>query len=425
MNQECYDRCLSLLKQELVPAFGCTEPIAIAYAAAKARDVLGGVPDRMVVSCSGNIVKNVQGVVVPATGGLKGLEAAALIGVAGGDAERGLEVLRRIGEGERKEAQRLLEAKICQVRLLATGKKLHIIIEVFRGQESALVEIRDTHTGIVRMEKNGETVFRVGEETGGEQGEEERNVDFLNFELICEFADLVSISDVKETLDKQIAYNTSIADFGLTHDFGANVGAGLLEAYGTDVRVLARALPAAGSDARMAGCEMPVVINSGSGNQGMTVSLPVIAYARELQVDEEELYRALCISNLTAIYQKKEIGRLSAYCGAVSAGAGAGAGIAYLLEGGAAEISSVVSNTLANVAGIICDGAKASCAAKIASSVEAALMAIHQTFRGKSFPAGEGIVKQDGDRTVKTVGMIAREGMRETDQRILEVMTSA
>lgn len=421
MDRNLYDGCVAVLKKELIPAFGCTEPIAIAYAAAKARDVLGGMPDSMIVSCSGNIVKNVKGVVVPATGGMKGIEAAAVIGIAAGDAERQLEVIRQVSREQRTEAARLLEKKICQIKLLKTTEKLHIMVEAFKGTESSLVELKGTHTGIVRIEKNGQTVFLSKVQ---EAVQEEEIAQFLNFDVIHEFAQTVEIEDVADILEMQIVYNSKIAEYGMTHKYGANIGATLIEVYGKDIKILAKALPAAGSDARMGGCEMPVVINSGSGNQGMTVSLPVIAYARELKATKEQLYRALCISNLSAIYQKSEIGRLSAYCGAVSAGAGAGAGIAYLMGGGTAEIASVVSNTLANVAGIICDGAKASCAAKIASSVEAALMAVNLTFRGDSFQPGEGVVKEDANTTVKSVAAIAREGMRETDEVILDIMVS-
>lgn len=420
MNPKFYGDCIEILETELVPALGCTEPIAIAFASAKAREVLGEFPEQIIVRCSGNIVKNVKGVVVPATGGLKGIEAAALIGAVGGDVSLGLEVLAGITKEQQVKTEGLLNAGICTAELLESTAKLHIIVEMKKGAHSSLVEILHTHTGIIRIEKNGEIILKIAHEK--EEMETEIDMDFLNLEVIYEFAQSVRIEDVKPVLSRQIAYNTAIAEYGLKHSYGANIGATLIEMYGNDVRALAKAMPAAGSDARMGGCEMPVVINSGSGNQGMTVSLPVIVYARELKAPEEKLYRALCISNLTAVYQKKEIGRLSAYCGAVSAGAGAGAGIAYLLGGGVGEIGAVISNTLANVAGIVCDGAKASCAAKIASSVEAALMAVNIAFGGKSFSPGEGIVKEDADDTVMGVATIAREGMRITDEIILDVM---
>ena len=422
MDRMQYNACLSILKKELVPAFGCTEPIAIAYACARARKELGYFPEHITVRCSGNIIKNVKGVVVPATGGLRGVEIAAAIGAVGGDAESGLEELHAVSEQDRQTAQKLLEQNRCSVRLLDTPEKLHLIVEMSADGENVLVELRGSHTGIVRIEKNGGTVF---EERQAQRDEQDERCEFLNFDRICEFAQTVEIDDVKELLDRQIGYNTRIAEYGLEHLCGSGVGAMLVAVYGSEVKTMARAMPAAGSDARMSGCELPVVVNSGSGNQGMTVSLPVIVYARELGASQEQLYRALCVSNLSAIYQKQQIGRLSAYCGAVSAGAGAGAGIAYLMGGSIKQIAGVVSNTLANVAGIFCDGAKASCAAKIASSVEAAQMAIELTFRGHGFGVGEGIVQKTPDATVEKVAVIARDGMRRTDELILQAMVGA
>ncbi len=424
MEQKHYDACVRILRRELIPAFGCTEPIAIAYAAARARQTMGRMPERILVRCSGNILKNVKSVVVPATGGMRGVEAAAVIGTVGGDADSALEVLHAITDEHRRTAKRLLEQGVCKVALLETEAKLHLTVEMSAGNETALVELYGSHTGIVRIEKNGESVFSAARAEQDEGGGGEDSGDFLSFERIYEFAQTVRLEDVSALLDRQIEYNTKIAEYGLTHPCGSGIGA-MLAACGNNVRTMARALPAAGSDARMSGCELPVVVNSGSGNQGMTVSLPVIAYARELGAGGEQLYRALCVSNLAAIYQKARIGRLSAYCGAVSAGAGAGAGIAYLLGGDAKQIAEVVSNTLANVAGIFCDGAKASCAAKIASSVEAALLAVGLAFQGCGFSAGEGIVQETPDATVQRVADIAREGMRETDEQILKIMIGA
>lgn len=422
MEQEQYRACVRILHRELAPAFGCTEPIAIAYAAAQARRILGCIPEQITVRCSGNIVKNVKGVVVPATDGLCGIEAAAVTGAVGGEADSGLEVLHAVTNEHRHRIRELLRQNICRVELLDTQEKLHLIVEMSAGGENALAEVRGSHTGIVRMEKNHAVVFSA-EQT--ECGASEEDCGFLSFDTIYEFAQTVCPEDVCAVLDRQIRYNTEIAEYGLAHACGAGIGAMLRSVYGDNVRTMARALPAAGSDARMSGCGLPVVINSGSGNQGMTVSLPVIAYARALGVSREQLYRALCVSNLSAIYQKQQIGRLSAYCGAVSAGAGAGAGIAYLMGGSAKQIAGVVSNTLANVAGIFCDGAKASCAAKIASCVEAAQMAVEQTFRERSFRAGDGIVQNTPDATVETVAMIARDGMRTADELILQAMVGA
>ena len=423
MEQKIYDSFIRILKKELMPALGCTEPIALAYASAKAREILGKMPEKLTVTCSGNIIKNVKGVVVPATGGLRGIEAAALVGAVGGDASKELEVLCSVTDEDRAKVKELLEQHICQVKISDSKAKLHIIVEMEAGEDSSLVELIHSHTEIVRMMKNGQALLeRSYSENAGDEEEEEYR--FLNMENIYRFANEVNTEDVKEILDPQISYNSKIAEEGLREVYGANVGKTLVEVYGKSFEVMAKALPAAGSDARMSGCELPVIINSGSGNQGMTVSLPVIACARELGADEEKRYRALCISNLTALYQKRDIGRLSAYCGAVSAAAGAGAGMMYLMGGSLDEISRVIAYTIANVGGIICDGAKSSCAAKITSAVEAALLAIHLTQKNRGFGSGEGVVKDTIAETVAGVSTIAREGMQTTDEVILDVMVN-
>ena len=423
MEQKIYDSFIRILKKELMPALGCTEPIALAYASAKAREILGKMPEKLTVTCSGNIIKNVKGVVVPATGGLRGIEAAALVGAVGGDASKELEVLCSVTDEDRAKVKELLEQHICQVKISDSKAKLHIIVEMEAGEDSSLVELIHSHTEIVWMMKNGQALLKrsYSENAGDEEEEEYR---FLNMENIYRFANEVNTEDVKEILDPQISYNSKIAEEGLREVYGANVGKTLVEVYGKSFEVMAKALPAAGSDARMSGCELPVIINSGSGNQGMTVSLPVIACARELGADEEKRYRALCISNLTALYQKRDIGRLSAYCGAVSDAAGAGAGMMYLMGGSLDEISRVIAYTIANVGGIICDGAKSSCAAKITSAVEAALLAIHLTQKNRGFGSGEGVVKDTIAETVAGVSTIAREGMQTTDEVILDVMVN-
>ena len=424
MNQKTYNSYIRVLEKELVPALGCTEPIAVAYAAAKAREILGCFPEKITATCSGNIIKNVKGVVVPATGGLRGIEAAALIGAVGGDPSRKLEVLTAVTDEHRAQVHKLLEEKICDVKISENNAKLHIVLEMWGQGHSALVEILHTHTGIVRIEKDGQVLYSKAY-SQYEEAEEDDDYSLLNMADIFEFANTVNIDDVKDVLDKQIDCNTRIAEAGLTEDYGANVGRTLTETYGCNFEVMARALPAAGSDARMGGCELPVVINSGSGNQGMTVSLPVIACAKELGASDEQRYRGLCVSNLTAVYQKRDIGRLSAYCGAISAGAAAGAGMMYLRGGTLEEISNVITCTIANVGGIICDGAKSSCAAKIASAVEAALLAIHLTEKNRGFGSGEGVVKDDVSQTVAAVSTIAREGMQVTDEVILDVMVNS
>ncbi|MEA4895623.1 MAG: L-serine ammonia-lyase, iron-sulfur-dependent, subunit alpha [Oscillospiraceae bacterium] len=420
-DNQVFQTYLEILKEELIPALGCTEPIAVAFAAAKAREVLGKMPERMIARCSGNIVKNVKGVIVPMTKNLRGIAAAAILGAVGGNASKGLEVLADIKEEDLIRTQELLLKHMCEQEILETPAKLHIIIEAYIGEHSAKVEILHTHLGLVHIEKDGQTVFDIPHDAAEEEeGELDRSS--LNIAEIYVFANNVEISDVMPILEKQVRYNTSISRVGLNESYGANIGKTLLETYGCDVKIRAKAAAAAGSDARMGGCELPVVINSGSGNQGMTVSLPVIEYARDMKVSDEKLYRALCMSNLVAIHQKSKIGRLSAYCGAVSAAAGAGAGIAYLMDMNVYEISETIISTLANVSGIVCDGAKASCAAKIASSVDAAIMAVEMTNHGRSFRSGEGIVKNDVESTIESVTRMAREGMRETDEEILKIM---
>ena len=421
MNQKVYDSYIKILNKELIPALGCTEPIAIAYAAAKAREVLGKFPEQVVSTCSGNIVKNVKGVVVPATGGLRGIEAATLIGAVGGDPARELEVLTSVTDEDRAKVRELLEKKICHVKLSENKAKLHIIVEMTAGADSALVEIMHTHTNIIRIEKNGQVLY--SQKAGDEEDDDDENIyQLLNLDDIVAFANEVKLEDVADLLKRQVEYNSKIAEVGLTETYGANVGKTLVENYGKSFEVMARALPAAGSDARMGGCELPVVINSGSGNQGMTVSLPVVALAKEMGASEEQLLRALCVSNLTAAYEKRDIGRLSAYCGAISAGAAAGAGMMYLKGGSVSEIGNVVLCTIGNVGGVLCDGAKSSCAAKIASAVDAALLAIHLTEKQRTFGSGEGLVKDTLAETVAAISTVAREGMQVTDDVILHVM---
>ncbi len=418
---QIHDAFIAILEKELIPAFGCTEPIAIAYAAAKARDLLGHMPQKAIISCSGNIVKNAMGVTVPATGGLKGIEAAALIGMQAGDASKELEVLSNVTDEDKAAVKLMIEEKIVQVKLSESPYRLHICVEVYYNEEKAVVEIAQAHTQIIRMEKNGEELFR--KQVSGSFGtDDDPHYALLSLPAICDFAATVDLKRVEALLKNQIKCNTRISDEGLKGNYGASVGATLIETYGDGFATLAKAMPAAGSDARMGGCELPVVINSGSGNQGMTVSLPVIACAKSVNATEEQLLRALCISNLTSIYQKRDIGKLSAYCGAVSAATGAGAGMAYLMGANVDVISQVIVNTLGNVAGIICDGAKASCAAKIASCVDAAIMSIHMAQKGRGFQEKEGFIKPKLEDTVSGISTIAREGMGITDNVILDVM---
>ena len=367
-----YGAYVQILKEELVPAMGCTEPIALAYAAAKAREVLGEKPDTVKIGASGSIIKNVKSVIVPNTDHLKGIPAAAAAGIIAGKPEKELEVIAEVSQEQIEEMKDFLKNTDISVEYVDNGITFDIIVTETKGESSATVRIANYHTNIVLIEKDGQVLFEEKVEGEKEEGLTDRSL--LNMKDILDFAETVDIEDVREVIGRQIRYNTAIAQEGLKGNYGANIGSVLLEMEGDNIRVRAKAMAAAGSDARMNGCELPVIINSGSGNQGMTCSLPVIEYAKELNSGEEKLYRALTLSNLVAIHQKTGIGRLSAYCGAVCAGAAAGAGIAYLHGGGYEEIAHTVVNALAIVSGIVCDGAKASCAAKIASSVEAGIL---------------------------------------------------
>ena len=415
-----YGAYVQILKEELVPAMGCTEPIALAYAAAKAREILGSIPDKVVIEVSGSIIKNVKSVIVPNTNHLKGIPAAATAGIIAGRAEKELEVIAQVTESEIEQMKQFLQTADIKVVHADNGITFDIIVSVYKGSSYAKVRIANYHTNIVLMEKDGEVIYEIAVEGEKEEGLTDRNL--LNMKDIWDFAMTVDVKDIKETLDRQIAYNTAIAEEGLRGDYGANIGSVLLDTYGDDIRTRAKAKAAAGSDARMNGCELPVIINSGSGNQGMTSSIPVIEYAKEFDADEDTLYRALALSNLVTIHQKTGIGRLSAYCGAVSAGAGAGAGIAYLCGGGYEEVIHTVVNALAIVSGIVCDGAKASCAAKIASAVDAGILGYNMYKRGQQFYGGDGIVTRGVEETIQNVGRLGKQGMKETNEEIIKIM---
>lgn len=415
-----YQAYVQILKEELVPAMGCTEPIALAYAAAKARELLGSLPEKVLIEASGSIIKNVKSVIVPNTNHLKGIPAAAAAGIIAGKAEKELEVVASVTPEEIDAMKEFLDTADIQVAHVDHGLTFEIIVTVYHGEEYAKVRIANYHTNIVLLEKNGEVLLE--QEVQGEEEEGLTDRTLLDMASIWEFANTVAIEDVQEVLARQILYNSAIAEEGLRGDYGANIGSVLLKMEGESIRTRAKAMAAAGSDARMNGCELPVIINSGSGNQGMTCSLPVITYAKELKVDEEQLYRALTLSNLVAIHQKTGIGRLSAYCGAVCAGAAAGAGIAYLCGGGFEDVKHTVVNALAIVSGIVCDGAKASCAAKIASAVDAGILGFEMYRNGQQFFAGDGIVTKGVDETIRNVGRLGKEGMRETNEEIIDIM---
>ena len=415
-----YRAYIDILKEELVPAMGCTEPIAIAFAAAKARSVLGAMPDRVEITVSGNIIKNVKSVIVPNTGGLKGIESAAAAGITVGEADRVLEVLASVSEEDKPKIKEFMASVPMIVRPSRGDVIFDIDVTLHKGTEYSRLRIKDYHTNVVLIEKNGETLFSAPEIELSSQGLTDRGL--LTIKDIVDFADTVELDDVREVLTRQIDYNTAIANEGIRGRWGASVGRVLLDVYGYDVKIRAKAMAAAGSDARMSGCEMPVIIVSGSGNQGMAASLPVIVYAREYDVGEDKLLRSLCVSNLVTIHQKTWIGRLSAFCGAVNAGCGAGAGIAYLLGGGYDVVAHTLVNALAIVSGIVCDGAKPSCAAKIASAVDAGILGYQMYVRGMEFQGGDGIISKGVENTIANIGRLGKDGMRETDREILRIM---
>ena len=425
MTPELMQNYTAILKQELVPAMGCTEPIAIAYAAAKAAQILGTCPDKITITCSGNIIKNVKGVTVPNSGGQKGIETAAILGAVGGDADKELEVIAGASDEDRETTRRLVAEGCCSVELAENVPNLYILAEVQKDGESACVEIVDHHTNITRILKNGKLFFAAKEEKKeATDTDASSSPDYSKMTLkgILEYADTVEIQDVWAILNPQIINNSAISQEGLDNRWGARVGKTILENWGNDVKSLACARAAAGSDARMSGCPLPVIINSGSGNQGITVTMPVLTYASEWHLSQDKLYRCLVVSNLVSIYIKHYIGSLSAFCGAVSASCGAGAAITYMAGGGYEEIGGTITNTLGNVGGIVCDGAKPSCAAKIASSVHAALLAHYMSMSAKEFQGGEGFISSDVEATIKNMGYIGKIGMKETDKEILNVM---
>ena len=421
-----YRHFVQILREELVPAMGCTEPIAIAYGAAKAREVLGRLPDRMLVEASGNIIKNVKSVVVPNTGGLKGIEAAAAAGAAAGDPGKILEVIADVTAQQKADIRDYLSRHEIRVRPAEGDVVFDITLTLWAGEDTVRLRIADYHTNIVLIEKNGEPLLQGGAVVaGGDAASGLTDRSCLTVDAIVDFADTFDLEDAAALVERQMDYNCAIAREGMAHHWGANIGKVLREYYGEDVKVRARYMAAAGSDARMSGCEMPVIIVSGSGNQGITASVPVVEYAGELGVSHEKLLRALVLSDLLTIHMKTGIGRLSAYCGAVSAGCAAGAAIAYLHGGGRREVAHTLVNALATISGMICDGAKPSCAAKIAAAVDAGVLGYHMFRSGQQFRGGEGIVTKGVEETIANIGRLGRLGMRETDREIIRIMTGA
>ena len=415
-----YQQYISILREELRPAMGCTEPIALAYAGAKARQILGCIPQKVRLFVSGNIIKNVKSVTVPNTGGLHGLAAAICVGIVAGDADRELEVISQVDDEGRAALRRYLDTVDLDIQ--AATSDLVFDMDVYMEGKGNTVRLRivNNHTNIVRIEKNGEILLDLPISDSSEEGLTDKSC--LSIEKIVEFADTVDVEDIRPMVERQIKYNMAIAREGMAHRWGANIGKVILRRQGNSVEKKARAYAAAGSDARMSGCDMPVIILSGSGNQGITASVPVAIFADYLHLPDEMLLRAVALSDLVTVHQKAGIGRLSAYCGAISAGCGAGAGIAYLQGHGVEAVSHTVVNAIAILSGTICDGAKASCAAKIAAAVDAGILGFHMYLENQQFYGGDGIVTKGADNTVRNIGILAREGMKETDKTILEIM---
>lgn len=417
-----YQQYINILKEELRPAMGCTEPIALAYAGAKARQVLGNLPDKIRLFVSGNIIKNVKSVVVPNTGGLHGMAAALCAGIVAGDADRELQVISCVPKQMHAEIKAYMETVDLDIQPAYSDLVFDIDLFEYYGDDCVRLRIVGHHTNIVLIEKNGEKLLELPVSESSEAQLTDKSC--LSIEQIVAFTDCLDVADVRDYVGEQIRCNMAIAKEGLEGDWGANIGTVILRRQGTTVDKKASAYAAAGSDARMSGCEKPVMIVSGSGNQGITASVPVAVYAQEMGASEELLLKAVTLSNLVTIHQKAGIGRLSAYCGAISAGCGAGAGIAYLHGGDAHAIAHTVVNAIAILSGTICDGAKPSCAAKIAAAVDAGILGYHMYLEHQQFYGGDGIVTKGVDNTVYNIGKLAREGMRETDRTILEIMLS-
>ena len=419
VSEKVYKNYVAILKEEMVPAMGCTEPIALAYGAARAREVLEAEPEKITAYCSGNIIKNVRSVIIPNSGGLVGIPAGVVLGAVGGDASKNMEVLENVDEEARRRTRELLAQDICQVEILDSPVVLHFVLEMTAGVDQVSLEIKYDHINVTKIIKNGEVLLERDEHAGIP---EEADRSLLNLDDIKEFADTVDLEDVKQMLDAQISCNMAIAREGMTGKYGLGIGRVIKESYSDDMLTKMRSLTAAASEARMGGCDMPVIINSGSGNQGIACSVPLIVYAKEMELPQYSLYRALVFSNLLTVYQKLYIGKLSAFCGAVSASCASGAAITYMVGGSIDRIKKTIENTLANIPGIICDGAKISCAAKIAACLDAAFLAHHLAMNNQGYAPYTGILQEETSETISCVGLIGKEGMKETDKEILKIM---
>lgn len=416
-NQDAYTR---ILREEIMPATGCTEPISIAFCAAKAHQVLGMQPTAVTVSVSGNILKNVKSVVVPNTNGLKGIRAAVAAGIVCGDAEKGMQVISHVSPEQRTAVSNFLDTVNIDISCAETDCPLYISITLYARTSYSRVVIANNHSNIVEIMKNGEAILKRPIVAQSEDNLTDKSC--MNLHDIMVYAEKIDLAEVKDLLDMQIEYNMAICEEGLANDYGANIGKILLSENISDAKTIARAYAAAGSDARMSGCEMPVAILCGSGNQGITASVPVVCYARHYAIQKERMYRALVLSDLLTVYQKAGIGRLSAFCGAISAGCAAGAAVAYLLGGDETVVAHTLVNSIAMISGTFCDGAKPSCAAKIAAAIETGILGYQMYLHQQQFYHGEGIVAPNADETVRNIGRIASEGMVETDQTIISIM---
>ena len=417
VTEKVYRDYIRILNAELVPAMGCTEPISLAYGAAKCREILGEMPKSIHALCSGNIVKNVRCVKIPHSGGMVGIEAAVALGAIGGNSSLELEVLSTAGQADIEATEAYLAEGRVTVELLDSNVPLHFILVMEGESDRAEIEICESHINVVRISMNGEDIYKA------DYSESEKlNYDSLDLHDIKEFADTVALSDVVHLLDRQISYNMAIAEEGLDGKYGIGIGKIIGDSYPDSPLTEMKVMASSASEARMGGCELPVIVNSGSGNQGITTSVPVIVYAARMGYDREVLYRGLVFSNLLAVYQKMYIGKLSAFCGAVSAACAAGATLTYMDRGDVVSIQHTIENTLANIPGIICDGAKISCAAKIVSSIDAAYLAHQMSMRGAVYNPHTGILQADTSKTISCVGRVGKDGMRETDREILRIM---
>lgn len=422
LDIELENQFINIMQEELIHALGCTEPIALALAGAIGRDVLTEDPTRVEIEASGNIIKNVQGVIIPGTKSLKGVESATVLGIFGGDAERGLEVLQSATEQDVERTKEYVTAGNSSVSLLETDAKLHFIIKMSNDKETSLIEIMHTHTNIVRVEKNGVNILfnPCSQDNFNSSLTTRKN---LSVEKIHTFANSVSLDKVSDILKEQIECNLKIANEGLSSNYGVNVGSILLQSGGESIKEKLKAFGAAGSDARMSGCDLPVVINSGSGNQGLTITSPIYVYAKDNGFSDEQLYRALIVGNLIPIHIKTKIGRLSAFCGAVTAGIGVGAALSFINGGSVKDVCNTVKNGIASLTGMICDGAKPSCAIKIASSIDSGFMAFQLAKQGRVVESHTGIISECVEKTITNVTDIASQGMNHTDVLILDIMT--